>query len=110
MKLTASLIGALSFISPPAHAAGETAIARSYLLVRDDIVLRSHAPTLELPPASLTKLLTALVVLDSNWSADRWLPVSRAAAAQAPTRIGLREGEQLHRRCRARRDADPIGK
>jgi D-alanyl-D-alanine carboxypeptidase (penicillin-binding protein 5/6) len=63
--------------------------------VRDGRLLKAHAAALELPPASLTKLLTALVVLDSDWNADRWLPVSRAAAAIPPTRLGLREGEEV---------------
>jgi serine-type D-Ala-D-Ala carboxypeptidase (penicillin-binding protein 5/6) len=69
--------------------------ARSYLLVRDDHVVREHEAQLQLPPASLTKLLTALVALDSNWNADRWLTVSAAAAGIPPTRIGLRAGEQV---------------
>jgi D-alanyl-D-alanine carboxypeptidase (penicillin-binding protein 5/6) len=57
--------------------------------------LWERAPSLELQPASLTKLLTALVVVDSGWNADRWLPVSAAAAGIAPTRIGLRSDEEI---------------
>ncbi len=97
MRWVTSSIGALFlFVVGTAVAVGsQSDIARSYLVVRDGRVLKSHAPTLELPPASLTKLLTALVVLESNWSAERWLPVSRAAAAIPPTRVGLREGEQV---------------
>lgn len=69
--------------------------ARSYILVRDDAVVAERASTQRLSPASLTKLLTALVVLDSNWDADRWLTVSAKAANTPPTRLGLRAGEQI---------------
>ena len=95
----ASLIGALSFaVIGFAHAAAPDAYAetaRSYLVVRDERVLWEREPVLELQPASLTKLLTALVVLDSNWNSERWIPVTRAAAAAAPTRVGLRAGEEV---------------
>lgn len=95
----ASLIGALvSMIAAPLYAAAldpYPQTARSYLLVRDEQVLWERAPTLRLQPASLAKLLTALVVLDSNWDADRWLTVSASAAAVPPTRLGLRAGEQI---------------
>jgi len=92
------LAGALILIDAPVRALAPDAYtdaARSYLVVRDEQVLWERAPALELPPASLTKLLTALVVLDSGWSADRWLTVSAAAAAIAPTRIGLRAREEV---------------
>jgi D-alanyl-D-alanine carboxypeptidase (penicillin-binding protein 5/6) len=69
--------------------------ARSYLLVLDDKPLWQREPLLTLQPASLTKLLTALVVLDSHWDPDRWLTVSASAAATPPTRVGLRTGEQV---------------
>lgn len=69
--------------------------ARSYLLVRDGEVVSERASTQRLPPASLTKLLTALVVLDANWDAERWLTVSPSVAGAPPTRVGLRAGEQI---------------
>jgi serine-type D-Ala-D-Ala carboxypeptidase (penicillin-binding protein 5/6) len=46
-------------------------------------------------PASLTKLLTALVLLDSNWHPDAMLTVSRDAAHTTPTRVGLRTGDRV---------------
>jgi D-alanyl-D-alanine carboxypeptidase (penicillin-binding protein 5/6) len=95
----ASVVGVLLLVAAsPLPAAAPTAYAdaaRSYLVVRDDQVVWEREPTLELQPASLTKLLTALVVLDSDWDADRWLPVSAAAAGAAPTRLGLRKGEEV---------------
>lgn len=69
--------------------------ARSYLLVRDQQVLWQRAPTLQLQPASLAKLLTALVVLESDWDAERWLTVSKYAASVPPSRLGLQAGEQI---------------
>src|SRR5687767_8915092 len=95
----ASLIGALVLtIAAPLRAATldpYPQTARSYLLVRDERVLWERAPSLPLQPASLTKLLTALVVLEAGWDADRWLTVSASAAATPPTRLGLRTGEQI---------------
>ena len=97
-KPSAFLIGALlvMFTSPFATALDlYPRAARSYLLVRDAEVVAERAPTQRLPPASLAKLLTALVVLDSNWNAERWLTVSANAASTPPTRVGLRAGEQI---------------
>lgn len=101
-KPRASLIGALLFLlllvgtAPFATALDlYPQAARSYLLVRDDEVIAERASTQRLPPASLVKLLTALVVLDSNWDAERWLTVSANAASTPPTRVGLRAGEQI---------------
>jgi D-alanyl-D-alanine carboxypeptidase (penicillin-binding protein 5/6) len=98
-KLLAFLVGACSMMlvlplraeapDPYPHA------ARSYLLVRDQQVLWQREPTLPLQPASLTKLLTALVVLDSEWNPERWLTVSAHAADVPPSRLGLKAGEQI---------------
>jgi serine-type D-Ala-D-Ala carboxypeptidase (penicillin-binding protein 5/6) len=96
--LSVSLIGGLLsvFTAPLATALDlYPQAARSYILVRDDQVVAERASTQRLPPASLTKLLTALVVLDSNWDAERWLTVSAKAASTPPTRVGLRAGEQI---------------
>lgn len=84
--------------APPAGARQNTYpdAARSYLLARDGVVLAAREPNLQLPPASLTKLLTALVIVDDeHWNAESWLPVSATAAAIPPTRAGLRAGEEI---------------
>ena len=98
-KLLAFLVGACSLVlalplcaeapDPYPHA------ARSYLLVRDQQVIWQREPTLRLQPASLTKLLTAMVVLEGDWNPDRWLSVSSHAAGVAPSRLGLKVGEQI---------------
>src|SRR5208283_5426287 len=46
-------------------------------------------------PASLTKLLTALVLLDSDWNPDASLTVSHEAAHTTRPRVGLRTGESV---------------
>ncbi len=69
--------------------------ARSYLVVLDQQLLWQRAPTQRLQPASLAKLLTALVVLDSDWNAERWITVSKYAASVPPSRLGLKAGEQI---------------
>lgn len=97
-RSSASLVGALLLmLTAPLAAALDLypQAARSYILVRDDQVVSERASSQRLPPASLTKLLTALVVLDSNWDAERWLTVSATAASTPPTRVGLRAGEQI---------------
>jgi D-alanyl-D-alanine carboxypeptidase (penicillin-binding protein 5/6) len=93
------VVGALLLtLTSPLHAEAPDpypSAARSYLVVLDDQLLWQRAPTLRLQPASLAKLLTALVVLDSNWNAERWLTVSKYAASVPPSRLGLKAGEQL---------------
>lgn len=95
----ASLLGALLLsVAVPLYADAPDSYpqaARSYLLVRDEQILWQRAPTLQLQPASLTKLLTALVVLETEWKSDRWLTVSTYAASVPPSRLGLKAGEQI---------------
>ncbi len=69
--------------------------ARSYLLELDGEVLWARDAALTLQPASLSKLLAALVVLDAGWDADRWIVVTTEVAATPPTRLGLRTGEEI---------------
>jgi D-alanyl-D-alanine carboxypeptidase (penicillin-binding protein 5/6) len=99
MQALASMIGALSLTltsSPRAEAPDPyPSAARSYLVVLDDQLLWQRSPTVRLQPASLAKLLTALVALDSDWNAERWLTVSRYAASVPPSRVGLKAGEQI---------------
>ncbi len=69
-------------------------IATSYLVLQDGKTLWSQSADRRLPPASLTKLMTALLVLESG-GLDRIVVVDRAAAAETGTRIGLRVGDRL---------------
>lgn len=49
-------------------------------------------------PASLAKLLSALVLLDEGWQAEANVRVSAAAAAIEGSRIGLRHGDEVRAR------------
>lgn len=95
----ASVVGALLLtLTAPLHAEAPDpypTAARSYLVVLDQQLLWQRAPTQRLQPASLAKLLTALVVLDSKWNAERWITVSNSAASVPPSRLGLKAGEQI---------------
>ncbi len=67
--------------------------ARSAVIVDADDggVLYQKNAHLKLPPASTTKLMTALVAMD-HLPAKRLIPVSRNAAGQTPSRAGLKAG------------------
>ncbi len=99
MQAFASLVGVLLLtLASPLHAEAADpypSAARSYMVVLDDQLLWQRAPTLRLQPASLAKLLTALIALDSNWNAERWITVSKYAASVPPSRLGLKAGEQV---------------
>lgn len=68
--------------------------AKSYLIQRDGATLWASEPDLRLPPASLTKIMTALIALERG-KLDRIVAVSAAAAAETGSRMGLREGDLL---------------
>lgn len=71
------------------------AAAGAYIIAIGEEALWAHAPRLRLPPASLAKLLTALVLLEDRRFLARMVRVSEAAAATEPTRAGLRAGDSL---------------
>src|SRR4051812_8667978 len=69
-------------------------IADAYLVKRDGHVLWSASADAHMAPASLTKMMTALVVLESG-KLDEVVTVSRAASREKGSKIGLRAGDQL---------------
>lgn len=69
--------------------------AVAYATVIDGDMIWSKNVDLQRAPASLTKLLTALVLLDHDWKPDAWLDVSRDAAHTTHPRAGLRTGDQV---------------
>jgi D-alanyl-D-alanine carboxypeptidase (penicillin-binding protein 5/6) len=69
--------------------------AVAYAAVVDGDLLWGRNMDLERAPASLTKLLTALVLLNSNWNPDAWLTVSHEAAHTTHPRAGLHTGDQV---------------
>jgi serine-type D-Ala-D-Ala carboxypeptidase (penicillin-binding protein 5/6) len=69
--------------------------ASAYAAVLDGELLWGSNVDVRRAPASLTKLLTALVVLDSDWQPDAMLNVSHDAAHTKKPRVGLRTGENI---------------
>ena len=71
--------------------------ARAAVLMDADTgeVLYAKEPNLRLPPASLTKIVTALVALD-HLDLNAKVAVSAGAADTVPSRIGLQAGERLY--------------
>jgi len=69
--------------------------AAAYLVERDGRELWGRSPGAPLPPASLTKLMTALVVLERGWDPAAWVTASPRAARATGTRLGLRAGDRL---------------
>ncbi len=67
----------------------------SYLVLRDGAVLWARRPDAPLPPASLTKLMTALLAAEHGVPPDAWLTVSARAARETGARLGLRPGERI---------------
>ena len=84
-----------------AHAGGDPnrnpypMAAVAYATVVDGDLLWSRNLDAHRAPASLTKLLTALVLLDSNWNPDAMLTVSHDAAHTTPSRVGLHTGDRV---------------
>jgi D-alanyl-D-alanine carboxypeptidase (penicillin-binding protein 5/6) len=69
--------------------------ARAYVVQIDDTLVWARGLSLPRPPASLAKLLTAVVLLDADWDPQAVVTVSARAAAIEGTRAGLRAGERL---------------
>src|SRR3954447_9941910 len=69
-------------------------VADAYLVKRDGIVIWAGHEQLRMAPASLTKMMSALVTLESG-RLDDVVTVTRAASRESGSRIGLKAGQQL---------------
>ncbi len=69
--------------------------ARACLLLRDGVEWLAQDADRPLPMASLTKLMTALLVLESGRRLEEIVAVPPEAARDTGTRLGLRAGERL---------------
>lgn len=80
-----------------ARAAAPSVKARSGILIdrRSGKVLWSKSPDLRLAPASCTKIMTALLVLERYRDLDRYVRVPSAAAQQQGVAVGLRTGDRI---------------
>jgi D-alanyl-D-alanine carboxypeptidase (penicillin-binding protein 5/6) len=104
--LRAAVAALLIAATPAAQAAPPAAVrdgpadrfpgaGAAYLVTRGGAVLWARRPDAAHAPASLAKLMTALVALDAGWDPDAWVAVSRRAARESGARLGLREGDAL---------------
>jgi D-alanyl-D-alanine carboxypeptidase (penicillin-binding protein 5/6) len=69
-------------------------IAAAYVVKRDGVLLWAGQPDAKLPPASLAKLMTALIALERG-KLDEPVTVGRGVLHATGTRIGLKPGERL---------------
>ncbi len=69
-------------------------IAAAYVVKRDGAVLWAGSAEKRLAPASLTKMMTALLALERG-GLDETVKVGRGVLQATGTRIGLKPGEQL---------------
>src|SRR4051812_2513656 len=84
--------GASAHATEPAdHFAG---LAASYLIEAHGKTLSAHQPDRRLPPASLTKIMTALLVLERG-GLDEVVTIGPGAVRETGTRIGLARGDTV---------------
>ena len=88
MLLAAGVVGAQSQTDPAPDA------AHAYLVEIDDSPVWSHAAATPLPPASLTKMMTALLVLEA-WRPDDIVTANAAIASATGSRLDLRAGDRM---------------
>ena len=69
-------------------------IASAYVVKRDGKLLWAGQPDARLPPASLAKLMTALLALERG-NLDETVTVGKGVLRSTGTRIGLKPGEKL---------------
>jgi len=69
-------------------------VAKAYLVKIGDQVIWEGSAEKRLPPASLTKMMTALLVVES-YRPDDIVTVSAEAEAETGSRIGLRAGDRM---------------
>lgn len=69
-------------------------VAQAYLVRLDGRELWGAQPDRRLPPASLTKIMSALLLLD-DYQPDAIVPISATAAAMPAAKLGLRAGERM---------------
>lgn len=70
-------------------------VASSYLVIVDGKEVWTRNPDRRLAPASLTKIMTAMLVLERTGVED-FVRVSRRASQETGTRLGLQPGDQFY--------------
>ena len=94
--LRAAACSAAVFFGAPEAPAAPAAdqFARAFVLEIDGVRRSARAAERPLPPASLTKMMSSLVVIESG-KPDEAVRVSRFAAAATGSRLGLQAGDTL---------------
>src|SRR5690349_9198922 len=69
-------------------------IAGAYVVKRDGVLLWAGQPDARLPPASLAKMMTALIALERG-KLDESVTVGKGVLKATGTRMGLKPGETL---------------
>lgn len=69
-------------------------LASSYLLKFNNRILWAHRPDRKLPMASLTKIMSALIILDQGRMEDV-VTIGRGPSRETGTRLGLSQGEKM---------------
>lgn len=69
--------------------------AASYVIAVDGAVIWERNAADVRPPASLAKIMTALVLLEAGWDPEAVVTVAPAAADVSGARLGLRKGERM---------------
>lgn len=99
MRLRLVLVLAAALAAGSARAAEDPYpwIAAAYVVKRDGALLWSGSAERRLPPASLAKLMTALLTIERG-GMDAAVVVGRGVLQETGTRIGLKPGERLRAR------------
>jgi D-alanyl-D-alanine carboxypeptidase (penicillin-binding protein 5/6) len=93
--LAAFLGAAIAAAAAPAPVDRYPGAAASYVVAVDGRIVWERKADTPRPPASLTKVMTALVLLESGWDPTALVTVSADAAAATGTRAGLRAGDRV---------------
>ncbi len=90
------LLLAVALAAGAARAAGDPYpwIASAYVVKRDGVLLWAGRPDARLPPASLAKMMTALIALERG-NLEESVTVGKGVLKATGTRMGLKPGERL---------------
>jgi D-alanyl-D-alanine carboxypeptidase (penicillin-binding protein 5/6) len=69
--------------------------AAAYAVAVDDQIIYGRKVDTPRPPASLTKVLSALVILEHHWNPDAPVEISNHASTIDGSRVGLRTGDSV---------------
>ncbi len=98
--VAAGLLAAFTFLPLICEAASKSPqdpfprVAASYLLKFNDQLLWAHKPDRKLPMASLTKIMTALIIADTGRMEEE-ITIGLGPSRETGTRLGLKKGEKM---------------